>query len=117
MSDGSPAHVLQPAAIDHVIDTLAPCGAQHLSQLAAEIEIFLDLHFRVERDVFRKITKIFADFLRFMEDIESIDAGPAAAGWQIAREYPQGCGFSRPVGPQEPDDQPLGHLETDAIDR
>src|SRR5262245_20377019 len=116
MADDLPSHVSQPAMFQYVIDSLSSLLARHSSQSPAEIEVFLDAHFGVERDVFGKVAEILADVLGLVEDVEAVDGRAAAGGRQVAGEHAQRGGLSRPVGAEEPHDLPLGDFEADFID-
>src|SRR5437763_6125683 len=117
MSDRLSPHIREPATLADVIDALASIAARHLAKLAAEVEVFLDLHFGVKRDVFREISQGLAHLLGLMEDIKAIDARPATGGRQITRQHLQRGRFSRAVWPEESDDLPFGHIKADMVNR
>ena len=116
MPDQPATNVFQPAALADVIDRLQSRRAVHLPQSAAEIEVFLDLHLGVERDVLRQIAEIVADLLGLVEDVEAVDARPAAGRREVAGQDLERGRFPRPIGTEESDDLPLLHLKTDPID-
>src|SRR4051812_38847311 len=100
MADGFAPNTRQPSALDDVIDSLTAQVALHAAETAAEVEIFLDLHFGIKWAFFRQIAQLLAHFLGLMEDIEAGDGGPAAGGREIAGEDLERGRFSSPVGAQ-----------------
>src|SRR5437667_120701 len=69
VADDPVADVLQPAALDGVVDAPAAGIAIHLAEPAAEVEVLLDFHFGVERHVLGEIAEAFPDLFRLMEDV------------------------------------------------
>src|SRR5258706_9992104 len=115
VADRALANIGEPAAIEDIIDALPAGGAIHLAETAAEIEVFLDAHLGVHRDVFGEVTEVFADLLGLVEDVEAVDGGGTARGREVAGEHAHGRGFAGAVGAEETDDIALLNLEADAI--
>src|SRR6185437_6332697 len=116
MADDAMAHIAQPAALDDIINALSAIGAIHLSKPAAEIEIFLDLHFGIKRHVFRQIAQAFAHLFGLVKNVESIDSCAATGRRHVTGEHADGGGFPGPIGPEESDHLSFAHLEIDVID-
>jgi hypothetical protein len=82
-----------------------------------EVEVFVDLHVRIERRRFGQIADAALDLHGLIRDIETGDFGAAFGGWQKAGQDAHGCRLTGAVGPEEADDFPLVHGEGDVVDR
>jgi hypothetical protein len=107
---------VEPAAVADVVDALAAVVARHLAEPATEIEVFLDLHLGVERDVLRQVAEVLADLLGLVKDVEPVDRRAAAGRRHVAGEDLQRGRLPRAVGAEEADDLPLLYFEADAVD-
>src|SRR5437773_6623144 len=98
MRNRLPAYIAKPASGDDVADPLQAGGAVHATESAAEMEVLLDFHFRIERAIFGEIAQFLADGFGFMKDVESCNCCSTAGCRQIASEDAQSGRFARAVG-------------------
>src|SRR5207248_5803478 len=99
--------LLQPGGTLLAIDAL---------ELGAVVEIFLDAHLGVERDVVGQVADVLAHLHRLRHDIEAGDARDAAGRRQVRREDAHGRRLAGAVEAEEANDLSLVDLEADLIE-
>jgi hypothetical protein len=116
VADGLALHVIQPAAVQHVLDASLTSNAIQVAQARAEIEVFTNLHLRVQRHVLRQVAKALTHPDRIVKDVVPGDRGRAAGGRHETGEHLHRRALAGPVGAEEADDAALCHVERHAID-
>ena len=103
---------------DHLVDRGWSIRAVEMPfSCADEVEVFVDLHFRVEGRRFGQVADALLDFEGLFEDVEAGHVGRAGGGREEAGEDAHGGGLPGAVRPEEAHDLPFFHFEGDVVYR
>ena len=116
LADQLVADIADGAALHDFVDAARRDRSADALELADEVEVLADLHFRVERRRFGQVADALLHLHRLLHDVEAGDIAVPAVGRQEAGENAHGGGFPGAVRAEEADDLPLFHFKGDIVD-
>ena len=99
------------------VDFLASAASRLVVDVGVEIDVFDHRQIGVQPEPLAHVADAFFYSLRFADYVVAGDPGVAFAGREDRAEQPHGGRFARPVGADQSEQLPLGHVERQLVDR
>src|SRR5580704_1231576 len=108
-------HVLEPAGLERIFDSIARRLRIDLAHARAEFEQRVDAEVGIQDHIFRQVADAPARLERMLGDVEPADHGATRGGREKSREDSHDRRLARAVGAQQSDDLALFDLERNVV--